>query len=248
MPRDFDPATHAGGPTSAVPAVVAVPAISSVARKTESNPRQVKVVAPVLAQGQSGTVEVALEAQGNENALAFSLNFDPAKLGFTSATLADAVSGATLNINARDAAQGRIGCVLALSANRSFAAGSMQLVKLSFRATASASGNTLVSFADQPVPRGISDPNASALPANYIDAAVVVNPVPSLRIVQLTKSISLSWPLSAAGFVLQESSDQTLAPMNWTAVTITASVANNENVVSVPLSATRKFYRLAHVP
>jgi hypothetical protein len=220
--------------------------VSGVTPKTVSNARQVKVVAPGLAQGQVGAVEIVLEAQGDENALAFSLAFDPAKLVFAGATASDAAGRSVLNINANAAAQGRLGFVLALKANQSFVPGSKQLISVSFRAAASVSGAAAISFSDLPVPRGISDPNSGALAADYIDAVVVVTARPSLKVAQSASNLSLSWPVSATGFVLQESSDRALAATSWTVVPITPSVANNQNVVAAPLSVTNRFYRLYH--
>jgi hypothetical protein len=238
----LDPATRVGGPSAPVPGVVTV----SVARKTASNPRQLRAVAPTLFQGQTGTVEVALQAQGNENALAFSLEFDPTKLVFTGATAGDAASGAALNVNANQAAQGRLGFVLALSASQSFAAGSKQLIKANFRAATTASGNATVAFADQPVPRGVSDPTAATLATDYIDAMIALNGLPSMRIAPSANGINLSWPTSATGFVLQESSDARVTGTSWTAVTSTPVVTNNENTVVVTPGATNRFYRLYH--
>jgi hypothetical protein len=242
----LDPLTRVGGPTSAVPAVVTTPALGPVARKTQSNPRQLRAVAPTLFQGQTGTVEVALQAQGNENALAFSLAFDPAILVFTGATAGDAASGAALNVNANLAAQGRLGFVLALSASQSFAAGSKQLIKANFRAATTASANARVTFADQPVPRGVSDPSAATLATDYIDALIALNGLPSLRIAPSANGVNLSWPTLATGFVLQESSNAQVTGTGWTAVTSTPVVTNNENTVVVTPGATNRFYRLYH--
>jgi len=242
----LDPLTRAGGPTSPVPNVMVATEGSPVARRTESNARQVRVSAPVLAQGQSGTVEVELEAQGNENALAFSLSFNPAQLVFVGAAAGTAANEAVLNVNANQAAQGRIGCVLALAANQSFAAGSKQVVNLTFRPSVSAGGTAAISFGDQPVVREVSDPNASTLAADYINGAVVVTSRPSLSINTSAKNISLSWPATASGFVLQESSDANLGAASWTTVTATPAVMNSQSVVSVPPGASKKFYRLYH--
>jgi hypothetical protein len=242
----LDPATRAGGPTGGLPAVVSKEAASSIAPRTQSTLRQVRVSAPVLAQGQAGTVQVVLEARGNENALGFSLNFDPAQLVFAGATAGTAANGAVLNVNASQAAEGRLGFVLALKANQSFAAGSQQVINLTFRPTPSASGNSAISFGDQPVVREISDPNASALAAEYINGAATMAPLPSLSITASGKSISVSWPAAASGFVLQESSDANLGAANWTAVAATPAVVNSRSVVSLPLGPDKKFYRLYH--
>ena len=134
--------------------------------------------------------------------------------------------------------------MLALKANESFAAGSKQMVNVMFRPTAAAGGTSPVSFGDQPVVREVSDPNASTLAADYINGAVIVAPLPSLNITTSSKSITLSWPATASGFVLQESSDANLRAASWTTVTATPSVVNNQSVVSVPLATAKKFYRL----
>jgi hypothetical protein len=225
---------------------VAGSATAPIARRTQSNARQVSLVAPSVSAAQNGTVTVALQAQGDENALAFSLSFDPAKVVFTAANASDAATGVTLNVNAKQATQGRVGLVLALGAGRTFAAGSKQLVNISFRPLAATSGTAAISFADQPVARGIADPAAELLAADYINGSVVVNPLPALRITTSGSDVMLAWPTSAAGFSLQQSTDSKLSAGSWTAVPSTPSTANNENVVTVPAAGTIKFYRLYH--
>ena len=236
----LDPLTRAGGPTGPTPGVVPSASKGAVAPRTKSSARQVRLTAPALLRGQTGTVQVQLEAQGNENALAFSLNFNPAELTYLGASAATGANGVILNVNDRQATQGRLGLVLALQANQSFAPGTKQLVNVSFRATAVAAGNTAITFGDQPVSREVADPVATVLAADYINAAVAVSPLPALRITSAGQSVSLSWPTSATGFTLQESTDSRA----WTAVTASPSVVNTENVVSVPPSASAKFYRL----
>jgi hypothetical protein len=240
----LDPAVRAGGPSAPAPHVVAAPSLSSGVHSALSNPRQLALMAPVLSLGQGGTVQVALKAQGDENALAFSISFDPARLAFVSAGTSTA--GAVLNVNANQAAQGRLGIALALPTSKSFAAGTEQLVNISFRPVASTSGTVALSFGDQPVARGIADANASELAADYVDAAVVINSMPALKINSSPTAISLSWPTAATGFVLQESTDPSLSAASWSAVAAAPVVANNENVVSVPSSGTKRFYRLYH--
>lgn len=242
----LDPVARVGGPTSEKPAVVPAVSSASAARKTASNPRQVKLNGPTLAPGQTGSIEVDLEAQGDENALSFSLSFDPAKLVFVGASAGVAAGSAALNVNSAQAAQGLIGCVLALKSNESFPAGSRQVVKLSFRASSGASGASAVSFSDQPIPRGVSDANALVLAADYFNATITVNPAPVLKITIAAQAASLSWPSSAAGFILQESSDAQMAPASWKAVAATPTTAKSESAVSIPLSGTAKFYRLYH--
>jgi len=63
----LDPLTPVGGPTSEVVGPGAGPSPS----------RLVTAANLTLNQGQSGAISLSLAAQGNENALAFSLAFDP---------------------------------------------------------------------------------------------------------------------------------------------------------------------------
>jgi len=74
--------------------------------------RQLIVANAVVLPGQTGKVNVRLEAQGDENALGFSLSFDPAALSYTDASLGAGAGGATLYVNAAQVSQGRLGFVL----------------------------------------------------------------------------------------------------------------------------------------
>jgi hypothetical protein len=237
----LDPAVRVGGPTSPVPNIVIGPAILPIRPKGQSNPRQLSLIAPLASEG---TVSVALQAQGDENALAFSLAFDPAKLAFTGAVLAGSVNGATLNVNPNKIAQGQLGIALALPPGQTFAVGAEQLINVSFRSVTPASGTAGISFSDQPVVRGVADSNASVLTADYINGTVTPIPLPSLKITQAPTSVTLSWPTGSTGFVLQESADGSTA--GWTTVQTTPVVSNNENLVSVPLTSSKHFYRLYH--
>ncbi|HNO84087.1 MAG TPA: hypothetical protein PKM54_05615, partial [Anaerolineales bacterium] len=49
--------------------------------------------------GQTGVVAVQLAAQGDENAVGFSLSFDTALLVYAGASLGSGASGAMLNVN-----------------------------------------------------------------------------------------------------------------------------------------------------
>ncbi len=240
----LDPAVRAGGPTSAVPAVV-VGAVNAVAPKS-SNARQVSLVAPVLSLAETGTVEVTVQALGNENALGFSLSFDATKLAFVGASLGGSAQTATLEMNSNHASQGQLGLVLALPAGQTFSAGTKQLVSLNFRTLAPKGGSVPVTFADQPVIRGVADANASALSADYANASVVISAPPSLNIVSSSAGVTLTWPSAATGFVLQESSDSSLTASSWAAVNATAVVVNNQNAVTLQSSSTKHFYRLYH--
>jgi hypothetical protein len=69
------------------------------------------------------SVPVSLEAQGNENAVAFSVTFDTATLRLNGVTKLTAVSSATLNVNTNQAAAGAVGVALAFPAGTSAPSG-----------------------------------------------------------------------------------------------------------------------------
>ena len=140
----LDPQTVAGGPTSEVAtAAIVVPKLRGVSA------RKLSVSSTLLTRGQTGAVSVELVAQGDENALGFSLGFDPAIVAYRGAGAAGAAGGATMQVNATQAASGRLGFVLALPAGRTFAAGSRQVVNVSFSAPGSES-RLFTDCADRP--------------------------------------------------------------------------------------------------
>ena len=137
--------------------------------------RTVRVVNATAPAG--GTARVALEliAQGNENAAGFSLTFNPALLSNPQATLGSGATGASLNANALQAAQGRLGLALAMSPGQVFAAGTRQLVVVSFAVAGSAApGATPIGFGDQPVARDVADLNAGSLAVVFTSGAITI--------------------------------------------------------------------------
>jgi uncharacterized protein (TIGR03437 family) len=167
----IDPVTAAGGPTTPVSGLQ-----SSFAAETsveEQVARAIRAVNANIERGQNGTLALELDSQGNENAVGFSLSFDPAQLHFVSASLGSGASGATLNANANQSTNGQIGIALAMPANQTFAAGTRQLLVVTFVAlTGGSAVTTTVAIGDQPVGREIVDVAANALNANWAAATV----------------------------------------------------------------------------
>jgi hypothetical protein len=236
----LDPLTPVGGPISQ-----AGPAAGSPVSAAGGEDREVSVTDGMLLQDQPTTVGVNLKAQGNENALGFSLSFDPAKLAYTGATLGGGAAGATLHVNASQAGAGKLGFALALGSGNSFAAGTREVVKLNFNAATTMSCDALIALTDQPVPRQVSDPGASVLTASYVSGTIIVNPLPALGIARANEDIRLSWPLWASNFTVQASAS--LSPASWTNLPASVQTSNSENVLTQPLGAGARFYRL-HQP
>lgn len=231
----LDPWAVAAGPTNEIAGSVVGP----------SALRSVSVGAATLVPNQPCTISVSLTGQGNENALGFSLSFDPQRVTFGSASLGSGAAGATLYANSTQAASGQLGLALILGTGGSFAAGSNELVRLNFLATSSGSGSFAPAFTDLPVPREISDPGANALPASYL-SGMPVSLMPSLRIAHSGSTITVAWPLWANTFSLQQASG-TLTPNSvWTNVPTAIFTNNNEITVTLPPTNTASFYRLYH--
>jgi uncharacterized protein (TIGR03437 family) len=173
-----DEVVAAGGPTVPVSSLLAEREFAvmegEVAALAQPTTRTVRLRDASLLPGQQGTLAIELDALGNENALGFSLSFDPAKLRFVSATLGNGTNGATLNVNSNQAANGRVGFAVALSAGQNVAAGTRQLLVVTFAAQANAAGAVTVTLGDAPVGREIVDAAARNLTANWTAGVVTI--------------------------------------------------------------------------
>ena len=168
----LDAAVAAGGPTAPVPGLQS--AFAAEAMNSEQA-RAVRAMNTSFQRGQNGTLVIELDAQGNENALGFSLSFDPAQLRFVSASLGSGAANASLNSNTNQAESGRVGIALALPTGLTFAAGSKQLLVVTFAALNGGGGaTTTVAIADQPVGREIVDAAANSLNATWTAATVTL--------------------------------------------------------------------------
>jgi hypothetical protein len=234
----LDPLTAAGGPTS--PGTTSAASLHPI--KTDLS-RSITLVP--LSQGTlSDSVAVELVAQGDENALSFSVTFDPALVHFTSASLGSGASGAALIQNTTLAGSGNLGFVVGLFPPATFAAGTQQLVRLNF-ASVSYSNNAALAFGASPVPQGLADSSANVLPANFQNATLAVGGSnwPTLAIGQVGNNLTLSWPSSAAMLGLQVASSPA-GP--WSNATVTTITNGASLVVTYPVSTNTEFFRLKH--
>jgi len=165
----LDPLTPVGGPTA--PAGTAAAMRSHAAGKAATS-RTISLAAPALTRGKAGVVQVVLNAQGNENALGFTLNFNAKQLKFVGAKLVGAANGATLNVNAKQAANGSIGLALMLPLPKTVKAGKQALLELTFQPLAY--GLAPVTFGDQVVGREVAGAAANTLPAIFANGTVMI--------------------------------------------------------------------------
>jgi hypothetical protein len=238
-----DPLTPAGGPAQpgGVPLVRFTP--------LDSSSRTITAVNVAGQVGQTCSVSVQLNSQGDENALGFSVNFDPTVLTLLGADPGSGAGGATLNVNTSNAASGTVGVALAMSTGSQFAAGTQEVVKLTFMIAASATDKTLVSFASQPVIREVANALAETLPTTYVNGSVSITPLlggagPLLTFGQTNGGLVLSWPASATGFVLESTGD--LTSTNWSGVSATAVTNATDITVLIAPTNSGQYFRLRH--
>src|SRR2546425_870248 len=128
-----------------------------------------------LSPDQTNCLPILLEAVGDENALGFSLCYDPNLLTFVSALRGSDATGASWSVNTSQASSGRLGFELVLPAGEVFDAGANTILQVCFRGASPASTViTRVSLCDAPVGREVLDLDAGPLAATYSDATVTV--------------------------------------------------------------------------
>ncbi len=138
------------------------------------NPSAVKII-DASPRGNSVSLSLYLDAQGYENALDFSINFDPAILSNPQAKLGKDASAATLASNLREVGSGHIGIALALPPGQKFAAGIHEIVVVTFTVKANtAIDTTRIEFGDQPTARKMVNANGLVLPTIWTGGKVTI--------------------------------------------------------------------------
>jgi hypothetical protein len=233
----LDPLTAMGGPTGAQQ-------LSGVVKFQGMHPMGgvSRTLSLVPVTNIANCVLVELAAQGDENTLAFSVSFDPTVLSFASARQVAVASGAQFRVNTNKVATGALGIVLALPGGQSLAAGTDPVVQLMFNPVAGSNLATLA-FTNSPISCSVADVTASDVSANYQSGSLVVGGAtqPLLGIGPAANGVTLTWPSTAGGFVVQMTTNLSAA---WSDISATA-VTNGVGVsVSLPAPAGTTFYRL----
>ena len=196
--------------------------------------REIRVVNTSGVSGQSVSVAVELIAQGNENALGFSLNFPTAIFSNPTAAIGSGATSATLNVNTLQAASGRVGVAMALPTGQVFIAGTRQLVVLTFSVAANApAGPAAITFGDLPIAREVSDANANSLATTFTAGDVVVqqpNPVPVLTSLNPSSAI-----VGGNGFTLTVNGSNfvALSTVRWNGLTRTTQFVNSGQLTAM---------------
>jgi hypothetical protein len=232
----LDPLTVLGGPTEESGGEGGFAAASA-------SSRRLCLVNSSIAQGQTNSVAVTLECQGNENAATFSVVFDPVKLAFVSAVSGPGSAGGLLNLNTTEVTQGRLGVALAAQPGTTFAAGVREILRLRFAARASAPDTASLDFGNDPVPREVSDVAANPLFTDYTAGTVSVTPPPGppLRVTRSGNSLFITWPSSATGFELEATEGALGTPWNKVAGVIELG---EQKLAIVSIGGRERYFRL----
>jgi hypothetical protein len=183
-------------------------------------------------------------ARGNENALGFSLSFDPTRLAFQSAALGKDAAGSFVQVNSQHAKQGLIGLALAQSTGQTLGSGTLEMAVVRFAALG-ATGPAQLQFGNTPVICELADAAAGTLPMALNNGAVQVVARPSFSSIELLHAGGLQLLLSGTqgeSCYLQTSTNL----VDWT--TISTNVLGSAPLPVVDSAAPAgkcRFYRLA---
>lgn len=136
--------------------------------------REVEIVDAAIPAGQAGNLAIQLQAQGDENALRFTITFNPALLTYVSARAGGGAAGTVLTINDSEKTAGRVGFNLALVAGQTFPEGGRELVVVRVSVPAGVTAAVIpVTFGDQPVNRQVKDGSANLLAVAWTGGLVL---------------------------------------------------------------------------
>jgi hypothetical protein len=161
-------APHADGPYvgTVVPIGPIAPPANSATR------RAMHIGSTSTSNGNRITIPVELTAQGDETAASFTLNFDSSRLQNPSVELGTGANTDTvLTSNTARSAEGRV--TVLVDGSGTLAA---QLVNVTFDVAATAaSGDTHISFANDPTPSVVSNANGQKLDTSYENGTVTIS-------------------------------------------------------------------------
>jgi hypothetical protein len=127
--------------------------------------------------GQTIEVSVCLAALGNENALSFSLTFDPSLLSYHGVALSSGVSGGSLLANSSALGAGELGLGISLGTGASFSNTTQEIATVQFSLNpVAATTSAVLGFGDQPTARLVAATNALALASTFQGGNIVITP------------------------------------------------------------------------
>jgi hypothetical protein len=214
--------------------------VSKARAKDGQTPNRILQVATVPAKrGQTIAVPVSLLCATNENAVGFTVRYNPNQLSFNSFAVGSAINSGRWNVNTNQ--PGKVGFTLAVSPGKTLPAGTNQMGILTFAANTNASGAAALTLDSSVVKLQTADFLANSLTTAYVNGAVVLPSQPTLGAMFNAGQLQFNWSLSTGTYQIQ-TADQPAGP--WT--TVTLPYTTNGNSVSCSLVSTnqQKFFRL----
>ena len=155
---------------------VAPNATSTAATLTVTSPSTVSIsVAGNAITTATGTVAINLASVGTENAVFFSLSWDPAVLTYASSALGTSVQSdlnlGGSNINTSQTATGKLGLSFFLKAGASVSAGTRQIFTVTFTRVSQVA-STKIAFGNTPILREIYDIFGNYIPLFFSDVTI----------------------------------------------------------------------------
>ena len=193
----LDPVVPIGGPTAPTSLTADQESLGLAAAPT-SLVRAEMVKNPSLVAAGKDQQVIKLVAQGGENALSFSLLFEPAKWKFLLAELTDDTAGANLIVNRQLEAEGKLGFVFAYPTGKTLPPGEIRLFTVTFASVEPVANALFVGFGDVPLAHEISDVNASRLPSNFVADYSFANATASANV---SAASFAAYPLAAEQIV-----------------------------------------------
>jgi hypothetical protein len=143
---------------------------SSAALTVVFPPAPIRIGSTNAMAGSQVVVPVTIIANGNENAIGFSLNFNTQRFTYAGVTLGSGATGGTLLLNSSVSNTGRLGVVVVFPYQSNFTPGTQEVIRVTFNSLpllgVSPTSST-ISFADQPVSRELTDGSLQVLAATY---------------------------------------------------------------------------------
>jgi hypothetical protein len=205
--------------------------------------RSISFSAGELIKGKTNEILVQFNALGDENALAFSVSFNPAELRFVDGSAGSSAASATWNLNTRQASAGRVGIAMAMTAGNRFAKTSGPIARLRFVATGT--GGSSVGFIDGPVIREVANAAAKTLEAAWVNTTVAIAQ-PSLAFAldpsDPANPIVLSWAEKFSDAQLRTA--ERINPDAWQNVSASPVLSEGRYRVRLPAAASESFFRL----
>lgn len=155
-------------------AVLLFAASGFIAESTNAQNRIIRATTGAGLPGQTVTINVQLDSQGNESSTSFTLTFNPAVLTNPVAVLGNgAPANSVLGTNPSQVAQGNLGILV--DSTSTYAAGTRNVLNVTFTIAAGAQlGLYPVGFSSTPTGQSVSSSTGALLPTTYNPGTVQV--------------------------------------------------------------------------